>query len=62
MSMGKRTVQRLLRALGYPAAGDRPVAVRPARRAVPVYITGRPLSLLSVNEIQAWYQYTMRRA
>ena len=62
MSMGKRTVQRLLRAVGYTAAGDRPVAKRPARRVVPVSITGRPLSQLSVNEIQAWYQYTMGRA
>ena len=61
MSMGKRTMRRLLRAVGYKVAEDRPVATRPARRPVPVSITGQPLSRLSVEEIQAWYQHTMRR-
>ena len=62
MSTGKRAVRNVLRAMGYPAAEHRPVAVRPARPALPVSITGRPLSQLSVHEIQAWYQHTMRRA
>ena len=62
MSMGKRAVRRVLGAVGYPAAEYRLLAVLPARRKVPVSITGRPLSQLSVHEIQAWYQHTMRRA
>ena len=61
MSMGKRAMRRLLRVVGFTVAGDRPVAPPPARHAVPASITGRPLSQLSVEEIQAWYQHTMRR-
>ena len=61
MSMGKRTLRRLLKAVRDTVAGERPVAAGPARSTVPVSITGRPLSQLSVEEIQAWYQHTMGR-
>ena len=61
MSMGKRAIQGLANTVGGILRQDHPIAVRPRPYEVPATITGQPFSRLSVEDIQAWYQHTMRR-